>query len=87
LTIGELKVLSALVNNPGIDMSYHQLHGALHDKEFVVGYGEDGYRVNIRGYIKRIRKKFCDIDPEFDEIKTYTGFGYHWAGEPSSEQN
>lgn len=32
----------------------------------------------ITSHIKRIRKKFLAIDPEFDAIKTAYGMGYRW---------
>jgi len=28
--------------------------------------------------MKRIRKKLRDIDPSFEEIHNYAGFGYRW---------
>ncbi|CCG42313.1 hypothetical protein PHAMO_360023 [Magnetospirillum molischianum DSM 120] len=43
-----------------------------------VGAGLDGYRVNVRAAIKRIRGKFRDLDPAFDRIVAYPGFGYSW---------
>ncbi|MEA2801060.1 MAG: two-component system, OmpR family, response regulator ChvI, partial [Rhodospirillaceae bacterium] len=36
------------------------------------------YRANVRSAIKRIRNKFRALDPAFDEIENYTGFGYCW---------
>jgi len=35
-----------------------------------------GYRTNFRWAIRRIRNKFLETDPGFDEIENYTGFGY-----------
>jgi two-component system, OmpR family, response regulator ChvI len=32
----------------------------------------------VRSAIKRIRNKFHDFDPTFDEIENYQGFGYRW---------
>jgi two-component system response regulator ChvI len=32
----------------------------------------------VRTFIKRIRQKFREIDPEFDQIENYPGFGYRW---------
>ena len=32
----------------------------MHGKDFVAGYGAEGYRANVRTFIKRIRKKFRD---------------------------
>jgi two-component system response regulator ChvI len=52
----------------------------VHGKDFVAGYGAEGYRANVRTFIKRIRKKFRDVDPNFDGIGNYAGFGYRWVG-------
>ena len=78
LTISEFKVLCDLVTHAGIDRTYRQLYDAVRGEGFAVGHGHDGHRVNVRGYIKRIRKKFRDVDPAFDEIENYASFGYHW---------
>jgi DNA-binding response OmpR family regulator len=32
----------------------------------------------INGYIRRIRKKFKQIDPDFEHIETVFGTGYRW---------
>jgi len=32
----------------------------------------------ITSHIKRIRKKFIAVDPEFDAIDTVHGAGYRW---------
>jgi hypothetical protein len=37
----------------------------------------------VRSLIKRIRKKFHTIDPEFCSIESYPGFGYHWRASGS----
>ena len=31
-------------------------------------------------YIRRMRRKFEDIDPSFREIETVVGAGYRWRG-------
>jgi two-component system response regulator ChvI len=36
----------------------------------------------VRSAIKRIRNKFRDLDPTFDKIENYTGFGYCWRKTP-----
>jgi two-component system OmpR family response regulator len=33
---------------------------------------------SISTHIKRIRRKFSNIDPEFDAIETIYGMGYRW---------
>ena len=40
--------------------------------------------MNVRSTIKRIRNKFRERDPGFDEIENYTGFGYRW-GQPGAD--
>ena len=40
------------------------------------GRGDEGYRANVRTFIKRIRNKFRESDPRFDQIENYHGFGY-----------
>ncbi len=35
----------------------------------------------ITSHIKRIRKKFLQLDPDFDAIKTAYGMGYRWHAE------
>jgi two-component system response regulator ChvI len=57
---------------------YRDLYDLVHGEGFVAGYGEDGYRTNVRTFIKRVRKKFRDIDDQFDAIENYPGFGYRW---------
>ena len=34
--------------------------------------------------IKRIRQKFQSLDPSFDSIENYAGFGYRWRHEQTS---
>ena len=54
------------------------IYDRLHYVGFIAGSGSDGYRANVRSVIKRIRNKFRAIDPAFDEIESYTAFGYCW---------
>jgi two-component system response regulator ChvI len=50
-----------------------------HYEGFIRGSGEDGYRTNVLGTIRRIRKKFLQCDETFAEIENFVGFGYRWA--------
>ena len=59
-------------------MTYRAIYDRLQYKGFIAGSGGDGYRMNVRSAIKRIRNKFRDFDPTFDEIENYPGFGYRW---------
>ena len=50
----------------------------VHGEGFVAGPGADGYRSNVRTFIKCIRQKFREIVPHFFAIENYPGFGYRW---------
>jgi two-component system, OmpR family, response regulator ChvI len=85
LTLTEFKIIALLALRTGEDVSYREIYDLVHGKNFVAGYGDEGYRANVRTFIKRIRKKLRDVDPECENIHNYTGFGYryHWtADEP-----
>ena len=79
LTLTEFRMVSQLALKPGEDVSYRELYDLVHGKDFLAGSGADGYRANVRTFIKRIRRKFKDLDPDFDEIHNYAGFGYRWT--------
>ncbi len=78
LTLTEFKIVTLLTEKAGQDVGYRQIYDLVHGKDFVAGHGADGYRANVRTFIKRIRKKFRDRDPSFDHIENYAGFGYRW---------
>lgn len=78
LTPGEFRIVADLVHNAGRDRSYRQLYDAVRGPGFAAGSGPNGYRVNVRAFMKRIRRKFKGIDPRFDAIENYPGFGYRW---------
>ena len=78
LTLTEFHMVSQLALKPGEDASYRDLYDLVHGKDFLAGSGADGYRANVRTFIKRIRKKFRDVDLEFDQVRNYAGFGYQW---------
>jgi two-component system, OmpR family, response regulator ChvI len=79
LTLTEFKIVALLAMRTEEDVSYREIYDLVHGKNFVAGYGAEGYRANVRTFIKRIRKKFRDVDPEFDHIHNYAGFGYRWT--------
>ena len=78
LTLTEFKIVALLALRTGEDVSYREIYDLVHGKDFVAGYGNDGYRSNVRTFIKRIRKKFHAVDSDFDHIHNYAGFGYRW---------
>jgi two-component system, OmpR family, response regulator ChvI len=82
LTLSEFAIIRFMVTQSGRDVTYRQIYDIVRGKDFVAGFGEDGYRANVRSFIKRIRKKFRDVDEDFDRIDNYPGFGYRWRDEP-----
>jgi two-component system response regulator ChvI len=80
LTLSEYKLVDLLVSNAGRYVSYRAIYDRMHYKGFRAGSGNRGYRTNVRSSIKRIRRKFCEIDPTFGQIQTFTAFGYRWRG-------
>ena len=72
LTVTEFLLLKALAARPGYVKSRDQLMDA--------AYGEHIYVDDrtIDSHIKRLRRKFKAIDPEFAEIETLYGVGYRY---------
>ena len=79
LTLTEFRIVTLLVDKAGQDVGYREIYDLVHGKDFIAGHGAEGYRANVRTFIKRIRKKFRDGDPNFDLIENYPGFGYRWT--------
>jgi two-component system, OmpR family, response regulator ChvI len=81
LTLTEFKILTLLAEKSGQDIGYREIYDLVHGKDFIAGHGAEGYRANVRTFIKRIRKKFRDVDPSFEHIENYAGFGYRWTAD------
>jgi two-component system response regulator ChvI len=79
LTLTEFRILTLLAEKAGQDVGYREIYDLVHGKDFIAGHGSEGYRANVRTFIKRIRKKFRDVDPDFDNIENYASFGYRWT--------
>jgi two-component system, OmpR family, response regulator ChvI len=79
LTLTEFQMVEYLVTHAETDVRYRELYDMVHGEGFAAGAGEIGYRANVRAFIKRIRQKFRDVDPEFTHIENYPGFGYRWS--------
>jgi len=77
LTVTEFLMLQALVRHPGHVKTRAQL-----TRE---GYPHDNYvsERTIDSHVKRIRKKFEAVDPQFDRIDTVYGMGYRYQPEAS----
>jgi len=79
LTVSEFKIVHLLASNVGSFITYRQIYDCMHHVGFLAGSGEHGYRINVRSAIRRIREKFKTHCPDFNEIRTYTSFGYCWG--------
>lgn len=83
LTITEFRIVHKLAAQPGVDFTYREIYDVVHGEGFHAGDGVEGIRVNVRSLIKRIRRKFRDIDDTFEAIENYPGYGYRWRAEAS----
>jgi two-component system response regulator ChvI len=81
LTLTEFRMVSLMALKSGEDVSYRELYDLVHGKGFFAGFGDDGYRTNVRTFIKRIRQKFRKTDNSFASIENYGGFGYRWIAQ------
>jgi two-component system response regulator ChvI len=78
LTVTEFRIIRHLTRRAGDNVSYREIYDCVHGAGFIAGYGDDGFRTNVRSLIKRIRQKFRAIDQDFDEIENLPSFGYRW---------
>jgi two-component system, OmpR family, response regulator ChvI len=79
ITVCEFRIIHRLVLHYGKPLTYRKVYDVLKNKEgFIAGWGDDGYRTNVRSCIKRIRRKFEKIEPGWDNIVNHMGFGYSW---------
>lgn len=78
LTLREFRIVALLASRAGRDVTYRDIYDVVHGEGFVAGYGVDGYRANVRTFIKRVRQKFREADDGFEQIENYPGFGYRW---------
>ena len=79
LTIGEYDIVHLLISNVGCQVTYRAIYDRMHYEGFIAGAGDDGYQVNVRSAIKRIRNKFRESDSTFAEIENTTTIGYCWG--------
>ncbi len=73
LTVTEFLILEALGHRPG--------HVKSRDQLMDIAYNDDVYVDDrtIDSHIKRLRKKFRNVDREFDGIETLYGVGYRYS--------
>ena len=73
LTVTEFLILEALAARPGVVKTRNQLMDAAYSDDVFV---DDR---TIDSHIKRLRRKFRQVDPEFAAIDTLYGAGYSFA--------
>jgi two-component system, OmpR family, response regulator ChvI len=75
LTVTEFLILEALAQRPGIVKTRNQLMDAAYQDDI---YVDDR---TIDSHIKRLRRKFREVAPEFNAIDTLYGAGYRFTEE------
>ncbi len=70
LTLTEFWLIESMARHPGHVKTYENMMTITRQS-----YVE---RNTINGYIRRIRNKFKEIDPDFKHIQTVFGVGYKW---------
>ena len=78
LTFGEYNIVHLLASKMRHYLTYRVVCDKFNYEGFVAGSGVEGYRANVRSAIKRIRKKFHDVDQTFDKTENYAAFRYCW---------
>jgi len=73
LTVTEFLILEALAGRPGVVKSRNQLMDAAYSDDVFV---DDR---TIDSHIKRLRRKFREVDPTFSGIETLYGAGYSFS--------
>jgi DNA-binding response OmpR family regulator len=71
VTVTEFRFLELLTKRPGVVFSRDRILESLRGDTVVDG------RI-IDTYVRRLRRKFEQIDPTFDSIETVVGAGYRW---------
>jgi two-component system response regulator ChvI len=75
LTVTEFLILESLAARPGVVKTRNQLLDAAYQDDVFV---DDR---TIDSHIKRLRRKFRSVDPQFSAIETLYGAGYSFADE------
>ena len=75
LTVTEFLILEALAQRPGVVKTRNQLMDAAYQDDI---YVDDR---TIDSHIKRLRRKFREVDTTFESIETLYGAGYRFSEE------
>lgn len=74
VTVTEFRLIEVLAGRPGTVFSRSQILDRIRGDDVVVTD-----RV-VDTYVRRLRRKLEQVDPDFDEIETVVGAGYRWRG-------
>jgi two-component system response regulator ChvI len=77
LSASERALLSGLVAAPETGLTTQRAQAILKQAD---GRGARGGPERVKSLIRRLRKKFREVDPEFDQIIFVPGCGYGWRG-------
>jgi DNA-binding response OmpR family regulator len=75
MTVSEFRLVEALARRPGIVLSRDRLLTLVRGDDSVVAD-----RI-IDTYVRRVRRKFEQVDAHFDRIETVVGMGYRWLAD------
>jgi two-component system response regulator ChvI len=81
LVPAEQALLFGLVGAPETGLTYQRAQTilpALDERQ--TGGGPEGGPERVKSLVRRLRKKFREVDPEFDQIVFVPGCGYGWRG-------
>jgi two-component system response regulator ChvI len=78
LTLGEFSLVQLLVERSPRYVTHREIYDHIRYPGFISGSSEQGYRVNVRSAVRRIRAKFCSCDRLFSSIETHRTLGYRW---------
>ena len=73
-TVTEFRLVEALSHRPGVVLSRAQLLDRIRGDDSVVA------ERLVDTYVRRLRRKFEELDGAFEEIETVVGAGYRWRG-------
>ncbi len=85
LTVTEYKIVSRLVADSGEPVTFRSIYDEMHYEGFHGGSGARGYEVNVRGMMKKIRRKFAAVDADFNRIWNIPNVGYLWGSMPRKD--
>jgi len=86
LSPSERALLSGLIAASGTGLTTQRAQAILeaaHEPEAGPGAGQDGGPERVKSLIRRLRKKFREVDPQFDQIVFVPGCGYGWRASPA----